>query len=61
MLLLRGIAGAHDDHEALPSKGATVQGDLVLLSPTAEKAVGLTKAKVTLEPWRHIVVANAAV
>ncbi|HEX7446742.1 MAG TPA: efflux RND transporter periplasmic adaptor subunit [Pirellulales bacterium] len=60
-LLVRGIARAHDDHEALPSKGATVQGNLVLLSPTAEKAIGLTKAKVTLEPWRHVVVANAAV
>lgn len=58
---LFSTARAHDDHEALPSKGATVQGDLVLLSPTAEKAIRLTKAKVTLEPWRQTVVANAAV
>ena len=54
-------ATSHDDHEALPSKGASVQGDLVLLSPTAEKAIGLAKAKVTLEPWRQVVVVNAAV
>ncbi|HJT31200.1 MAG TPA: efflux RND transporter periplasmic adaptor subunit [Pirellulales bacterium] len=58
---LARFANAHDDHEALPSKGASVQGALVLLSPTSEKAIGLTKTKVTLEPWRQMVTVNATV
>lgn len=54
-------AHAHDEHEHLPSKGATLYGDLVLLSPSAEKAIGLKRAKVALGPWRQNVVANATV
>lgn len=61
VLCIVATAAAHDDHEALPTKGASVQGDLVLLSPTAEKAIGLTKAKVTLESWPQVVTVNATV
>lgn len=60
-LVLPASARAHDEHEHLPSKGATLYGDLVLLSPSAEKAIGLKRAKVKLGPWRQNVVANAAV
>jgi membrane fusion protein, heavy metal efflux system len=56
-----GSARGHDEHEHLPTKGATLYGDLVLLSPSAEKAIGLKRAKITLGPWRQQVVANAAV
>jgi cobalt-zinc-cadmium efflux system membrane fusion protein len=54
-------AGAHDEHEALPSKGAAVYKNMVLLTPQAEKAIGLKKAKVDLDTWREEVVVNANV
>jgi RND family efflux transporter MFP subunit len=58
---LTPAARAHDEHEALPSKGASVYKNLVLITPQAEKAIGLEKAKVTLEDWREEVVVNATV
>lgn len=60
-LALAASGRAHDEHEALPSKGASVYKNLVLVTPGAEKAIGLQKAKVTLEPWREEVVVNATV
>ena len=54
-------ATAHDEHEALPSKGATVYKNLVLVTPQAEKAIDLKKAKVALDAWREEVVVNATV
>jgi membrane fusion protein, heavy metal efflux system len=58
---LSSRAAAHDEHEALPSKGAAVYKNLVLLTPSAERALGLKKAKVKLETWRDEIVVNATV
>lgn len=60
-LALATLVRAHDEHEALPSKGASVYKDLVLITPGAEKALGLEKAKVILDDWREEVVVNATV
>ena len=52
LLLALAVAGpglAHDGHAALPSKGATVDGDKLLLSEAAREAIGLELGKVTLE------------
>lgn len=46
--LVPGMALAHDDHESLPTKGATVQGSRLLLSPSAAKAIGVQLGKVEL-------------
>src|SRR5579863_2693901 len=54
-------AGAHDEHEALPTKGAAVYKNMLLLTPEAEKAIGLKKAKVELADWREEIVVNANV
>lgn len=56
-----GVAQAHDEHEALPSKGAAVYKNMVLLTPQAEKAIGLKKATITLDTWREDIVVNATV
>lgn len=54
-------AGAHDEHEALPSKGAAVYKNMLLLTPEAEKAIGLKKTKVELTTWREEIVINCTV
>ncbi len=54
-------AGAHEDHDALPSKGAAVHGEEILLSPGAIKALGLETSKVALGPWKKEIGANAVV
>lgn len=62
MLMVRGnLAFAHEGHAALPSKGATVQGDELLLSAPARKAIGLETAKVSLGDLRRVVRARAQV
>ncbi|HEX7448100.1 MAG TPA: efflux RND transporter periplasmic adaptor subunit [Pirellulales bacterium] len=55
------LVRAHDEHEALPSKGATAYKNLLLITPQAEKAIGLQKAKITLADWREEIVVNATV
>jgi cobalt-zinc-cadmium efflux system membrane fusion protein len=55
------VVQAHDEHEALPSKGASVYKNLVLITPQAEQAIGLEKAKIKLADWREEVVVNATV
>lgn len=52
---------AHEGHAALPTKGATVDGDQLLLSAGARKAIGLQLAKVTLADMKKTVTANARV
>ena len=52
---------AHGDHEALPAKGAAVHGDQLFLSPSAQKALGVKLAKVTLSEWERTIGANAVV
>lgn len=54
-------ASGHEGHAALPTKGATVQGDLLMLSPGARKAIGLQTRKVTLNELPLVVRANATV
>jgi membrane fusion protein, heavy metal efflux system len=56
-----GVARAHEGHAPLPTKGATVQGDRVLLSEKARGAMGLETAKVTLGDLRRVVRAQARV
>ncbi|HET6881123.1 MAG TPA: efflux RND transporter periplasmic adaptor subunit [Pirellulales bacterium] len=55
---LTARVSAHDEHEALPSKGASVYKNLVLVTPEAEKAIDLQKTKVKLDAWREEVVVN---
>lgn len=54
-------ASAHDEHEALPSRGAAVYKNMLLLTPPAEKAIGLKKSKVELTTWREEIVVNCTV
>ncbi len=54
-------ARGHEGHAALPTKGAKVQGDQLLLSPEAEKAIGLTLAKVELRDLKQAIRARASV
>lgn len=61
LLFTAAPACAHDEHEALPSKGASVYKNMVLLTPQAEKAIGLTKAKIELDNWREEIIVNATV
>jgi membrane fusion protein, heavy metal efflux system len=56
-----GVAHAHEGHAPLPTKGAAVQGDRVLLSEKARGAMGLDTAKVTLGDLRRVVRAQARV
>ncbi len=54
-------ARAHDGHAPLPSKGATVQGNQLLLSEPARRAIGVETAKVTLADLERTVRAQAQV
>jgi cobalt-zinc-cadmium efflux system membrane fusion protein len=54
-------ARAHEGHAALPTTGAKVQGDQLMLSPSAAKAIGLATAKVQLADLQRIVRATASV
>ncbi len=61
LLPLSAAALAHDDHAALPTTGATVQGDLLMLSDSAAKAIGLETAKVRLGEMQRVVRAVGSV
>ncbi len=54
-LLLHAMARAHEGHAPLPTKGATVRGDRLVLSTSAAKAIGIAIAKVRLADVRRIV------
>lgn len=54
-------ARAHEGHAALPTKGATVQGERLMLSPSAAKAIGLATAKVSLTDLKRTVRGTASV
>lgn len=54
-LLLPGVALAHEGHEPLPSKGASVQQNRLMLSASAAKAIGVQLGKVTLADTRRTV------
>jgi cobalt-zinc-cadmium efflux system membrane fusion protein len=59
--VLASIALAHEGHPAIPTTGATVHGDELLLSKRARKAIGLTTAKVTLADMPTYVRANGTI
>lgn len=52
---------AHDGHAPLPSRGATVQGNQLLLSAPARRAIGVETAKVALGDLGRTVRAQAQV
>ncbi len=54
-------ADAHEGHAPLPSKGATVRGDRLMLSPSASKAIGVTIGKVELADIQRVTHAIASV
>jgi RND family efflux transporter MFP subunit len=63
-LALAGLSStsrAHDDHEALPATGVAVHDETLLLSESAQKALGVELAKVTLADWERTIDANAVV
>ncbi|MEX2140906.1 MAG: efflux RND transporter periplasmic adaptor subunit [Pirellulales bacterium] len=55
------LALGHEGHEALPTKGASVRGDTVLLSPEARKAVGLSMIEVRTKDLERTLIANGAI
>jgi RND family efflux transporter MFP subunit len=52
---------AHEGHAALPSKGVTVAGERIYLSPGAVKAINLQTAKVSLQDISRWIRAGATV
>ncbi len=60
-VLLPGVALAHEDHTPLPTKGATVQGNRLLLSASASKAIGVQLGKVELAEVRRTIQAVGSV
>ncbi|MEX0715620.1 MAG: efflux RND transporter periplasmic adaptor subunit [Planctomycetaceae bacterium] len=52
-------AFAHEGHAALPSTGATVDGDQLLLSPSAIQAVGMETVRIGLRDVREELRVNA--
>ncbi|MBX9789056.1 MAG: efflux RND transporter periplasmic adaptor subunit [Pirellulales bacterium] len=62
MLLTTADAGrAHEGHEPLPTKGAKVDGDQLLIADSAAKAVGLKTTKIELADLQRTITANASV
>ncbi len=52
---------AHEGHKPLPTTGATIDGDFLLLSKAASKAIGVETEKVALVELKRTVTANATV
>ncbi len=61
MLSLQISAAAHEGHAALPSKGATVQGNHLMVTAKALRSLGVELEKVTLRDLRRVVRARARV
>ncbi len=60
-LVASNIALGHAGHPSLPSKGAKVDGETLMITPAAEKAIGVELAKVSLDDVHRTVRANARV
>ncbi len=60
-LLMAGAARAHEGHPTVPTRGAKVVGEELLLSESAVQAIGLRTAKVTLDDMPAVVRANGTV
>lgn len=56
-----GPTRAHEGHPPLPSTGASVHGNQILLSPLAIKAIGMKTEKITLADVQHTLMVNARV
>jgi len=54
-------ATAHEGHAALPSTGATIDGDQLLLSQAARDAIGMQTGKVSLADLHDVLRLNARV
>lgn len=52
---------AHDGHAPLPTKGAIVQGNQLMLSDTARQSIGIESAKVTLADLEKTVQAQCQI
>lgn len=52
---------AHEGHDNLPSTGVTVRGNRLLISPQAEKSLGIATTVVHLQDLEHDVRANGSV
>src|SRR5262245_56380039 len=61
LALVPGMALAHEGHAPLPTKGATVKGDRLMLSPSATKAIGVQIGKVELAEVRQTIRAVGSV
>jgi len=61
LVLLPGLALAHEGHAPLPTKGATVKGDRLLLSASAAKSIGVRTAKVELAKVQQVIRAVGSV
>ena len=54
-------AAAHDEHDNLPSTGVAVRGNRLIISPEAEKTLGLSTTVLHLRDLERDVMANASV
>lgn len=52
---------AHDEHDNLPSAGAAVRGDRLLISSAAQKSLGVTTTVLHLQDLERDIMANATV
>ncbi|MBX7075469.1 MAG: efflux RND transporter periplasmic adaptor subunit [Pirellulales bacterium] len=61
LALLPGVTLAHEGHAPLPTKGAIVKGDRLMLSASASQAIGVQFGKVELAEVRESIRAVASV
>src|SRR5262245_8644658 len=61
LTLVSGVALAHEGHAPLPTKGATVKGDRLMLSDSTAKAIGVQLATVKLAEVRQTIRAVGSV
>jgi cobalt-zinc-cadmium efflux system membrane fusion protein len=60
-LILPHTVHAHDEHDNLPSTGVAVRGDRLLISPEAQKSLGVSTTVLHLQDLKRDVMANATV
>ncbi len=60
-VLHSSVVFAHEGHPTIPTTGAAVHGDVLLLSPGAVRAIGLETSKITLADMPSVVRANGSI